>query len=112
MSTENTERVTGNLDFDNFGSYYTGESRLGATVYFNSPTGRGDQITLRGVTSGSGSNYVFTDYSVPVGGSGLRLGGSLDYLEYQLEEELESFDAEGEAGSFRAFAAWSACIGS
>ena len=76
LRAEDTPRITGNVDIDNFGSYYTGESRLWATVYFNSPTGSGDQITLRAVTSGSDSNYFFLDYSTPISGNGMRIGAA------------------------------------
>lgn len=106
MQTQDTPRVTGNVDIDNFGNYYTGEERLGATVYVNSPTGAGDQLTFRAVTSGSDSNYGFVEYSRPVGGSGLRLGAIADFLDYELGEELEDGGFEGDAWSARAYAAY------
>ena len=102
--TENSSRFTGNIDFDNFGNYYTGEERLGATLYWNSPTSKGDQLTLRAVTSGSGSNYLFVDYSVPVSGSGLRLGANVDYLDYELSGQFSG--SSGDAGSIRLFASY------
>lgn len=106
MQTQDTARVSGNVDIDNFGNYYTGEERLGATVYINSPTGAGDQLTFRAVTSGSDSTYGFVEYSRPVGGSGLRLGVIADYLDYELGEELEDGGFEGDAWSARAYAAY------
>jgi hemolysin activation/secretion protein len=106
LQTEDTPFVTGNVDVDNFGSYYTGEVRYGTTIYFNSPTHRGDQITLRAVTTGSDSNYVFLDYSLPVGGSGLRLGVNGDYLDYELGKEYRRLGSEGDAGSARLFATY------
>lgn len=95
--------VTGNIDIDNFGGYYTGEYRLGGTVYVNSPTTRGDQLTLRLVTSGEDSNYGFLRYSVPVLGNGTRVGFSADYLDYNLGEEYAAFGSEGNAFEFRGF---------
>ena len=106
MRTEDTSRFSGNIDIDNFGNYYTGEERLGATLYINSPTGAGDQITFRAVTSGSDSNYVFAEYNRPIGGSGLRLGAIADYLDYELGEELDDLGLEGDAYSARAYAAY------
>ena len=106
LRTQDTARVTGNIDVDNFGNYYTGEERLGATVYFNSPTGSGDQLTFRAVTSGSDSTYAYSEYSMPLSGNGLRLGASADYLTYDLGEELEEFGADGEAYSGSLFAAY------
>ena len=106
LRAEDTPSVTGNVDFDNFGSHYTGEGRLGTTVYFNSPTRRGDQITLRAVTSGSDSNYLFLDYSVPVTGSGLRIGLNADYLDYELGKQYRRLEYGGDAASARLFASY------
>ncbi len=49
--------VSGEVDVDNAGNPYTGEYRLGATVNFNNMAGRGDVLSLRAVSSGSGLNY-------------------------------------------------------
>ncbi len=106
LRAEDTPRISGNIDADNFGSYYTGEARLGTTVYFNSPTGGGDQVTLRAVTSGSDSNYFFADYSVPISGNGLRVGANVDYLDYELGKQFRATGNEGDAYSLRLFAAY------
>lgn len=106
LRTQDTPRITGNIDADNFGNYYTGEERLGATLYFNSPTRSGDQLTFRGVTSGSDSIYAYLEYSLPVTGSGLRVGGSADYLDYDLGDELDDLELKGDAWSARLFAAY------
>lgn len=106
LRAQDTPRITGNIDVDNFGSYYTGEERLGATLYVNSPTRHGDQLTFRGVTSGSDSVYGYVEYSIPVTGSGLRLGGSADYLDYELGEELGDLELKGDAYSARLYAAY------
>ncbi len=47
-------RVTGSVEADNAGYYYTGEYRVGATVNINNPTGHGDVASLRVLTSGDG----------------------------------------------------------
>lgn len=106
IQTEDTPLISGNVDIDNFGSYYTGENRVGTTLYINSPTHRGDQITLRYVTSGSSSNYLFASYSLPLAGNGLRLGISADYLDYTLEREFKSLGAEGSASDLRLYATY------
>ena len=95
--------LSGNIDADNFGSYYTGLYRLGGTVYVNSPTASGDQLTLRLVTSGKDSNYGYLRYSIPVSGNGTRVGFSTDYLAYSLRHEYEALGAEGDAFEFRGF---------
>ncbi len=106
LQTDDTPLVSGNIDVDNFGSYYTGENRIGTTIYIDSPTQQGDQITLRLVTSGSSSNYGFASYSVPIAGNGLRLGLSIDYLDYELEKAFESLGAEGDVSEIRAFSTY------
>ena len=95
--------VTGNIDFDNFGGYYTGQYRLGGTLYVNSPTTSGDQLTLRLVTSGEDSNYGFLRYSIPALGNGTRVGFSTDYLDYNLGKEYAALGSEGNAFEFRGF---------
>jgi len=95
--------VSGNIDFDNFGSYYTGLYRLGGTVYVNSPTASGDQLTLRLVTTGKDSNYGYLRYSIPVSGNGTRIGFSTDYLDYTLGKQYEALGAEGDVFEFKGF---------
>ena len=95
--------ITGNIDVDNFGSYYTGEARVGSTVYVESPSRSGDRLTLRLVTSGEDSNYGFLRYSVPVAGDGARVGFSTDYLDYKLGKEYSVFGSRGEAMEFRGY---------
>jgi len=103
IKTTDDSFITGSIDFDNFGSYYTGENRLGATVNVNSPTRNGDQLTARLVTSGSDSNYVFLRYDIPVSGNGLRTGISTDYLDYTLKHEFKQFGSAGNVFEFRGF---------
>jgi len=106
MQTEDTGLISGNLDVDNFGSYYTGEARIGATLYVNSPARRGDQLTARLVTSGSDSNYGYLSYTMPLTGKGLRVGASVDFLEYDLGKQFSFLGSEGNAFGLRAFASY------
>jgi len=106
MQVEDEPFISGNIDADNFGSYYTGEARLGATVYVNSPSRRGDQVVLRAVTSGSDSNYGYLEYNLPLSANGLRAGVSVDQLDYELGKQYRSLDAQGEAGEWRGFLAY------
>ena len=103
LSTHDKNLFSGNIDIDNFGSYYTGETRVGATLYVNSPQQYGEQLTLRAVSSGSDSNYGYFKYDAPIGGDGFRLGLSFDYLDYTLQKEFEDLDAEGDASELRVF---------
>jgi len=103
LSVIDEPTVTGNIDFDNFGGWYTGEERIGTTLYINSPTGAGDQITFRYVTSGEDSNYGYIQYSHPLADNGLRGGVSYDYLDYQLGKQFRQFDSAGDASELRGF---------
>jgi hemolysin activation/secretion protein len=58
--------LSGNIDVDNFNSRQLGQERLGTTLYLNSPTGVGDQLVTRLVTSGSRSNYAYLTYLRPI----------------------------------------------
>jgi len=92
------------LDTDNYGNFFSGEYRGGATVNVNDPFGAGDQLSLRGLTSGEGLNNGRIGYLVPVGRYGTKLGASYSYLHYKLGEQFASLDQHGvsQVGSFYA----------
>ena len=87
------QSVTGSVEADNAGNYYTGEYRVGATVNFNNPTGIGDVITLRGLTSGSGLKYGRASYQAPVGRA--TVGIAYTALDYRLGKEFSDLHAHG-----------------
>lgn len=89
------DRVSGSVDADNAGNRYTGENRVGATVNINNPSDRGDVLTLRGLTSGSGLHYVRAAYQMPVGTG--RVGVAYSELAYKLGHEFAALDAQGYA---------------
>lgn len=103
VETVDENLISGNIDFDNFGGYYTGRNRLGGTIYVNSPSKSGDQLTARLVTSGSDSTYGYLRYSIPVAGNGTRIGASTDYLDYKLSREFRALGSAGDAFEFRVF---------
>ena len=88
-------RVSGSVDADNAGNYYTGANRVGATVNLNNPTGRGDVATLRALTSGSGLNYARASYQTQFGRA--TAGVAYSWLGYKLGREFESLGANGTA---------------
>lgn len=87
--------LTGSIDADNAGNPYTGEYRLGAAINLNNPLGRGDQASLRLLTSGQGLQYGRLAYQVPFGRA--TLGASYSHLNYELGEQFELLDAHGTA---------------
>ncbi len=97
---------TANIQLDNHGNYYTGENRLGAELALNSPFKLGDQITLRALASDQNLTYVYGAYQIPVGGSGLRLGGAYSGTSYSLSKELAFLQSHGTATIASLFAVY------
>ncbi len=103
IKTTDEAFISGSIDADNFGSYYTGENRLGVTLHLNSPANRGDLLTARLVTTGADSNFAYLRYDTPVSGNGLRVGVSTNYLDYSLKHEFALTGSAGNAFEFRGF---------
>lgn len=88
--------ASGSVDFDNFGSKFSGAERLGATLNLNDLAGRGDLAALR-LTHGSGVDYGRLGYQTPVGYSGLKLGAAYATTRYKLCCEFAALDPHGTA---------------
>ena len=96
--------INGNIDIDNFGSRATGEQRIGATVYVNSPSKTGDQLVTRLVSAfEGGSQYGYITYLRPVSPLGTRLGVSIDYLDYDSSYINNLGYTQGNASDFRLY---------
>ena len=89
------QRVSGSIEADNAGNYYTGRYRIGATVNLNNPLGLGDVLSVRALTSGSGMTYGRASYQMQFGRA--TAGVAYAAMEYELGEEFESLDAHGTA---------------
>ena len=87
--------VSGNVEADNAGNRYTGEYRVGATVNFNNLAGRGDVLSFRGLTSGSGLNYGRASYQAQFGRA--TAGVAYTALNYRLGKEFADLQAHGTA---------------
>lgn len=95
LEIDNEDSFAANVDYDNFGGYYTGKNRFGSTLYFNSPSKNGDQIVTRFVSTGKKSNFAYLDYNLPILDNGSKIGASLGFLKYELDKEYESKDVNG-----------------
>lgn len=89
--------MSGNAMLDNYGSRYTGRMRIGGTASFINPLGRGDALSVSGLSSGSGVNYGRIAYELLLNGRGTRMGISYSALRYILGEPLASINAHGTA---------------
>lgn len=98
VETRATESSSGYVQLDNFGSVYTGRSRLGVGVQFNSPTGSGDRLSLNALTTeNSGVTNGRAAYSIILAPNGLRGEVSLAHTEYTLGDTYKPLDAKGTA---------------
>ena len=89
------QRVTGSIDADNAGNYYTGEERLGGTIHINNLAGRGDVASLRVLSSFDGLDYARAAYQMQFGKA--TAGVAYSHLEYDLGKEFRDLGAEGDA---------------
>ena len=99
-----TRRVTGSVDADNAGNYYTGAVRVGASIFLNEPSGEGDLASLRLQTTGVGLNYVRAAYQLQIAQA--RVGVAFSDMEYTLGQEFESLQANGLARTFGVFTSY------
>jgi hemolysin activation/secretion protein len=88
--------VGGGITLDNFGGPYTGIQRATGVISLSSPLGIGDSMLLNAVRS-AGIAMLTTQVSVPVGSGGLKLGGSLTTLRYQVGGDLSDLGLKGRA---------------
>lgn len=91
------------LDLNNFGSDYTGKTRLGASFDLQNLTRRADNLHFRG-TVGVGSEdagvyYGRLEYTVPIGYTGNRLGVFYSSMKYTIGDGLSNLDAGGASES-------------
>lgn len=100
-------RFSGSIDIDNYGGKSNGEHRLGFVASLNSPTGRGDQLTLRGIATPPGfqssegphgrTQFGGVSYTTPLGHRGWRGGVAYSDLRYRIGEPFQALDASGDA---------------
>jgi hemolysin activation/secretion protein len=89
------QRVTGSVDADNEGNRYTGTNRIGATVNINDPSGYGDIVTLRALTSIDGLDYGRASYQAQLGRA--KAGVAYSSMHYNLGKDFASLQANGTA---------------
>ena len=88
-------RVSGSIDADNAGSPYSGEARLGGALNINDPTGHGDLVTLRALSSFDGLTYGSAAYQLRL--QDATVGVSYALLDYKLHGTFAPLRASGTA---------------
>lgn len=103
LGTEATPALNGYMLLDNHGSVYTGKERLSFNGDWNSPSGRGDRLSLGGmVTRGSGLINGRLAYSALVARNGTRAEAALSRTRYELGNSYQALGATGTASGLDA----------
>ena len=97
-------RFSGGIDADNGGDPNTGAWRLGGTLNINDPTGHGDLITLRALSSFDGLDYGRAAYQFQV--QDATIGVSYAALDYRLHGDFSALRASGTAQVASAYASY------
>jgi hemolysin activation/secretion protein len=98
LTTEVTQgpRLSGHVDFDNYGNKFSGAMRVGAAINLNDALGRGDQLSLR-VSDSSGVRHGRVAYLTPVGTTGLKMGAAYSEMRYELCCDFAALQVHGSA---------------
>ncbi|ROT45060.1 hypothetical protein CHR62_09420 [Pusillimonas sp. NJUB218] len=83
------KRYQGEVGLDNHGNYYSGQWRTRANLDINSPFALGDQISLRALYTQSHLWLGSANYSIPLGGQGLRANIGYAQTVYSLDNGFE-----------------------
>jgi hemolysin activation/secretion protein len=95
LKTVDESPVVGDATLDNTGARSTGDKRLAANLYLNSPFGFGDQASANLIHS-EGNDYLRLAYGIPVGSDGWRIGANASHLAYDLvTSEFAGLNAKG-----------------
>jgi hemolysin activation/secretion protein len=79
------DRFQYGLELDNYGTRDSGRHRLTGSMRWASPSGRGDNLDLRlMLAQGMHTAFGRISYETPVGYRGLRIGGGLARVQYEL----------------------------
>jgi hemolysin activation/secretion protein len=87
------------LDYNNFGSKYVSEHRIGVSADLYNMAGLGDALYFHAVGGLEGVdklNYGRLEYVLPLGYSGTRMGLFYNQMSYELVGDLAAMDAKGE----------------
>ena len=92
-----TQKITGTLSLSNHGNRYTGYYQARANVVINSPLMFGDQLSYSVMGSDERLRSANINYSLPLGGRGLRATAGYSRTEYRLGREFANLQASGNA---------------
>ncbi|RYA22328.1 ShlB/FhaC/HecB family hemolysin secretion/activation protein [Malaciobacter halophilus] len=100
IGTSATNKYSGYILGDNYGSQYTGKHRIMAGVDVNSPFNIGDKLTFSGLTSDEiGLINGRIAYDFPMNDKGLRGEVAISKTTYELGSTYKNLDALGSSDS-------------
>jgi len=85
------------FDYDNFGSRFTGQHRMGFTLTTGNLVRLGDQFYFRFVRSDLAQIFLQPSYLFPLNYSGLKFKASYTFSEHELGDNLVSLRAGGKS---------------
>lgn len=91
------KKFGGEVGIDTYGNRYTGRTRGTLDLYVNGPLTFGDQLRISSIYTEEDLFYGLINYSLPIGGSGLRANAGYSHTHYELGKEFSSLDANGTA---------------
>jgi hemolysin activation/secretion protein len=98
VDTQATAAYNGYVLLDNYGSIYTGKNRVSFNADANSVTGRGDKLSVSGMTTDTGGLVNGrVSYGKPLAPNGLRGEVSLAQTDYKLGDSFQKSDVRGTA---------------
>jgi len=90
------DRMQYGLELDNYGTRDSGRVRVTGSLRWASPFGRGDNLDLRlMLAQGMHTAFGRISYESPVGYTGLRIGGGLARVQYELGGPFAALEPTG-----------------
>lgn len=90
------DRFQYGLELDNYGTRDSGRHRVTGSMRWASPFGRGDNLDLRlMLAQGMHTAFGRVSYETPVGYTGLRIGGGLARVQYELGGPFAALEPTG-----------------
>lgn len=88
---------SGHIGYDNYGNRFTGKNELAAAATFVNPWHQGDQLSLYGISTGSGVTSGSLSYQLPALAPGSKMDFNYSRMKYQLGDDYADLDAGGTA---------------
>jgi hemolysin activation/secretion protein len=106
VTSEDKPLTVFNASASNEGSRATGEARAVVSASLRNPTGLFDAATVL-LTETQGSSFVSANYSLAAGYTGLRLGATASYLDYEVvQNSLKAAESTGRAVTYGVFGSY------